>query len=294
MIADGFPSIFQVNHLRSNMKLSTYQEIKNSMGTDSDGGDDCVFGMSTAERMHFEEYGFVVLRGLGEGRFVEQMLEVTRKGLDERIPPIEYEADLKYPGAPESYSQPGGQTVRRLKQAHSRHIVFTEWMNYGPVKSSLRQLLGHELVCPLAHHNCIMTKEPQFSSETGWHQDIRYWSFARPDLVSVWLALGTENRQNGCLQLVPSSHRMTFGQHQFDAELFFRSDLPENQKLLETRVYAELEAGDVLLFHARTLHAATRNHTDQTKYAVVFTFRAVDNPPREGSRSAASPELLIH
>ena len=44
----------------------------------------------------------------------------------------------------------------------------------------------------------------------------------------------------------------------------------------------------------KTLHAATRNYTDQTKYSVVFTFRGADNPPRAGSRSAESPELLVH
>ena len=57
---------------------------------------------------------------------------------------------------------------------------------------------------------------------------------------------------------------------------------------------AVLDAGDVLFFHCKTLHAATRNHTEQTKYSVVFTFRGADNPPRAESRSAESPELLIH
>ncbi len=265
------------------------------METDSPAIDDLRSeGMTLSERMHFEEYGYVILRRLAGENTVKRMITTTRKGLEYSIPPVEYEADLRYPGAPESLVDLGGKTIRRLKQAHSRGIAFTEWVTFPPLVSSLKQLLGPELVCPLAHHNCVMTKEPQFSSDTGWHQDIRYWSFPKPELVSIWLALGNENKENGCLQLVPGSHRMTFNQHQFDEEFFFRDDLRENQKLLEQTVHAELEAGDVLLFHCRTLHAATRNHTNQTKYSVVFTFRGAENSPVPGSRSAASPELLIH
>lgn len=249
---------------------------------------------SQTELQHFESQGYLVLRGVANVAIIDEMRRLTREGLERALPPVEYEADLRYPGAPDSHDQQGGKTIRRLKQAHSRGIVFTDWILNPIIKSTLQQILGPELICPLAHHNCIMTKVPQFSSDTGWHQDIRYWSFARPELVSVWLALGTENRQNGCLQLVPGSHRRVFGQQQFDNDLFFRDDLPENQPVLDQRVYAELEPGDVLLFHCRTLHAATRNHTDQTKYSVVFTFRSADNPPRPGSRSASSPELLVH
>ena len=58
-----------------------------------------------------------------------------------------------------------------------------------------------------AHHNCVMTKNPGYSSETHWHQDIRYWSFQQPELVSVWTALGREHKGNGCLRVLPGSHQ---------------------------------------------------------------------------------------
>ncbi|MBT5020719.1 MAG: phytanoyl-CoA dioxygenase family protein [Planctomicrobium sp.] len=250
--------------------------------------------MTQAERMHFEEHGYVILRHLTREETVNEIRNITLQDCDQEVAPIEFEADLKYPGAPDSLDEFGGKTIRRLKQAHSRGIVFTDWLTAPNLVKSLQQILGQDLVCPLAHHNCIMTKEPRFSSDTGWHQDIRYWSFTRPDLVSTWLALGNETKENGCLQLIPGSHRMTFGQHQFDSELFFRSDLPENQAILDKKIYAELAPGDVLLFHARTLHAASRNHSDETKYALVFTFRSLDNPPKLGTRTAESPEILIH
>jgi len=250
--------------------------------------------LSFERRTLFDRDGFVVLRSLTNQSMIERMLRVTMRDRENRVEPIEYEFELNYPGAPNSIDEDGGKTIRRLKQAHARDSVFTEWMNSPELKGILRELLGPELVCPLAHHDCIMTKEPQFSSDTGWHQDIRYWSFGKPELISVWLALGKENLENGCLQVIPGSHRMRFQQHQFDENLFFRTDLEDNQTILNQCVPVELAPGDVLFFHCRTLHSASRNHTKQTKNSVVFTFRSLDNPPLSGTRSAASPEILLH
>ena len=248
---------------------------------------------SLEEVEHFEQQGYVIARNLAGEDFRLEMQRITLEGLGREIGPVEYEADLHYPGAPASRSAEGGRTIRRLKNALGRHPVFAEWLSHPSLVNRLRQLVGPDLVVPLAHHNCIMTKQPEFSSDTGWHQDIRYWSFSRPELVSVWLALGPETQQNGCLHVIPGTHRMTFERHRFDEDLFLRPELPENAHLIETKVPAELEPGDVLFFHARTFHAASRNSTQNPKFSVVFTVRPLDNPPLPGTRSASMPELLI-
>lgn len=249
--------------------------------------------LSATEWEQFHRDGFLVFRQLIPAATREQMLAVTLDGVQREIGPIEYEAELRYPGAPASLTVEGGRTIRRLKQAHSRHFVFTQWLSDHELTDRLSDLLGPKLVMPLAHHNCIMTKQPQFSSDTGWHQDIRYWAFQRPELISVWISLVPETLQNGCLRVIPGSHRMHIDRSRFDAELFFRSDLPENQTVIATAIPVLLDPGDVLFFHCKLLHAASRNHTMQTKYSAVFTFRASDNPPQPGSRSAESPELLL-
>ncbi len=249
---------------------------------------------SPKELDSFERDGYAIVRNVADAELRQRMLNVTLEGLHRHIEPLEYEADLHYPGAPVSTSELGGKTVRRLKQAHSRDFVFTQWIQNPAIVNRLKQILGPKIVCPLSHHNCIMTKEPKFSSDTGWHQDIRYWSFERPELVSVWLALGNETEQNGCLQLVPGSHCTPFERSRFDDEIFFRTDLAENQAVLSKKILAELNPGDVLFFHCKTLHAATRNRTDNTKYSLVLTYRSLDNPPKEESRSVVLPELLIH
>ncbi len=246
------------------------------------------------EELHqFWEEGFYVVPGLAEAGLREHMIAVAHEGVDRLIEPLEYEADLGYPGAPSNRAMAGGRTVRRLQQAHARDAVFTRWIQHPDVVTRIRQLLGPDIVCPLAHHNCIMTKHPRFSSETGWHQDIRYWSYQRPELVSVWLALGSERNENGSLLLIPGSHRIALDRSRMDERLFVRTDLPENQQLLDQAVEAPLNAGDVLFFHCRTIHAAGANRTDDPKLSTVFTYRSADNPPVPGSRSASLAEMLI-
>lgn len=249
--------------------------------------------LSMSEWTQFQNDGYLIVRQIIPAAIREQMLAVTLEGIAHAIEPIEYESELQYPGAPPSLAAEGGRTIRRLKQAHTRHQVFTQWLNDRELLDRLADLLGPKLVMPLAHHNCIMTKQPHHSSDTGWHQDIRYWSFERPELISVWLALGAEYPRNGSLLVIPGSHRMTLERDRFDDALFFRTDHPANADMLAQAVPVELAAGDVLFFHCRTLHAASRNYADATKYSVVFTFRAASNPPRPGSRSAQAGELLL-
>jgi len=221
------------------------------------------------------------------------MLEVAAEHLAAGVAPIEYEADLQYPGAPPARDAPGGRTVRRLLQAYSRDAAFAQWATSREVADGLVPLLGDAVFLSRAHHNCVMTKNPSYSSSTGWHRDIRYWSFARPELVSVWLALGRERVENGCLLVLPGSHIMEFGPQQLDPAQFLRTDVPAHRGLLATQAAVELDPGDVLFFHCRLFHAAGHNEAAETKYSVVYTYHAAANGPIEGTRSASVPEVAL-
>lgn len=245
------------------------------------------------ELEQYQHDGYVIARGLAAPILCAGMKRLAEQQLTAQQPPLEYEADLHYPGAPDSREAPGGRTVRRMLHAYERGAPFRDWAAHPELLVCLHQLLGPKLVLSQAHHNSIMTKQPHYSSATLWHQDIRYWSFERPELVSVWLALGPEIESNGCLKLLPGSQCMEFAPNRFDAATFFRTDLPDNQGLIATQRLAALAAGDVLFFHCRTLHAAGRNRSADTKFSLVYTYHAPDNHPLPGSRSASLPGIAI-
>ncbi len=241
----------------------------------------------------FRQNGYLIKRVMLSGSILEAIQKDAKKMVEQAESPVEYEADVHYEGAPESRQAEGGQTIRRFLQVFDRCEEFKQFGKSNEVKAVLSELMGDEIYLVRSHHNSLMTKEPKYSSQTHWHRDIRYWNYDHENLVSVWLALGDETRDNGALMLIPGTHRVEFERQNFDEALFFRKDLPENQALIDSAVMAELAAGDVLFFHCRTLHAASNNKTDQTKLSLVYTYRPATTKPLPESRSSAYPDEKI-
>lgn len=242
----------------------------------------------------FQRDGFLLLNGIADAETLGSIRQIAEHGLGARISPFELEADVQYPGSPASVFAEGGETIRRLRQAWQRNAVLADWAKNPRVVHLIQQLLGgNRVLLTQAHHNCIMTKHPSYSSETLWHRDCRYWNFTDCNLVSAWLALGEEQKNNGALLVVPGSHRLALEQYQFDQATFFRQDIPENQELLARAVQLELAPGDVLLFHAQLLHAAGRNVSSEPKMALVFTYHNEATQPVAGTRSAQYPEIQV-
>ncbi len=243
---------------------------------------------------NFQQDGFVVARSLLSIERIELLTLAIERNLNPPLAPLEFEADVSYPGSPESQLAIGGQTPRRLLSAYSRDLVFRELAADPVVVETLKALMGTEQVMlSQNHHNCVMTKMPGFSSETHWHQDIRYWRFDRPELISVWTALGDEKVANGALRLIPGTHVQDFERGRFDAKLFLRPELEENAALIAGAVDCELEAGDVVFFHSRTFHAAGRNSTEQRKLSIAYSYHAADNYPIPGTRSSRFPSIAL-
>jgi len=242
----------------------------------------------------FSRDGYAVSRGLLGTERVGELVGVIDESLNPALAPVEYEADVHYPGAPESVNAPGGRTPRRLLNAFGRDALFRQAAREPGIADTLQRLMGSsEVMVSQNHHNCVMTKHPGYSSVTSWHQDIRYWRFDRRDLVSVWIALGPETLDNGCLLVIPGSHTLEFEPGQFDAAMFFREDYEPNAGLLASATPVELAAGDVLFFHSRTLHAAGRNASDVVKRSLVFTYRTADNAPIPQTRSAVYEDIPV-
>lgn len=242
----------------------------------------------------FSRDGFVVVRGLCEPTLLQRMRRRAISYLDPLMGPVEFEADVGYPGSPPGRCAEGGDTPRRLLNAYSRHEDFRSWATGPVVRDHLRLLFArNDVLMSQCHHNCIMTKYPGYSSVTMWHQDIRYWSFDRPELISVWLALGEERASNGALRMIPGSHAMNIDRGRLDKDLFLRPELPVNAALIDQSVCVELEPGDVVFFHCRVFHAAGKNRTDRVKLSYVSTYHLADNHPIPDTRSAQLPGIEL-
>lgn len=240
--------------------------------------------LSPQQCEQFEREGFILLRSFASPQQCHTLREAALEEIELRHDPIETEGE---------YTDTGNRTLRRLRQVYDRREEFRSWMTEPVMRPILREVLGDTPVITLAHHNSIMTKMPATSTETCWHQDRRYWSFENDNLVSIWLALGEETMHNGVLEFIPGSHKLDFRPEQFDARTCFRTGLEENDALIAKRVHFDLNGGDVVLFHCRTLHHAYDNRTDELKVSFVYTVRGKANPPIPGTRSSAHGEIEL-
>ena len=248
--------------------------------------------LSDAAASAFARDGYLVVRGLASHDVCDRMAALAAEALDPLVGPAEFEADVGYPGAPADRGASGGDTPRRLLNAYARSPDYRRWATDARLVGTLERLTGApRVLLSQCHHNCVMTKHPGFGSATLWHHDIRYWSFERPELISVWLALGQETAANGALWVIPGSHLLHVGRGRLDRDLFLRPEAPENAGFIAAAVPLALEKGDVVFFHCRLFHAAGRNDADRVKLSVVFTYHDADNRPIPGTRSARLPSI---
>ena len=236
----------------------------------------------------FKENGFLLIRDFYDKNRCDAIRDIAKVHLKYAIEPIETE--FEYIGIEK---QEYKESIRRLRQVYDRDILFKEWMHHSKIKPILEQVLDEEPVIVTAHHNSIMTKLPKTSTHTCWHRDSRYWHYSGDNLVSVWLALGKETKENGVLEFIPKSHRMDLKEHQFDTKSFFRTDLEKNQKLIEKKVSFDLNKGDIVLFHSELLHRADANSTNEPKISFVYTVKGASVKAIDGTRSAKFKEIPL-
>jgi len=234
--------------------------------------------LTSAQITEFDKNGFLLLKKFADPELCDAILSKAKEHLNKQTEPIESEEE--YLRADSSST-----TIRRLRQVYNREDIFKEWMTAQKIRPILEQLLGKHPYLLLAHHNSIMTKLPHKSSITTWHQDIRYWHYENDELLSVWLSLGDEFLENGLLEFIPGSHKMDFSADMFDERASFRDDLEKNREIISKRVHFNLSKGDIVLFHAKTLHYAHQNETDKAKISFVYSLRSATNRPLNNTRS---------
>ena len=250
--------------------------------------------LTFAQIQQFKIDGYLVLPDLLGLHEIDRLRLLTEQHTSARVEPYELEAHLRYPGAPNSTTSEGGETIRRLLMAYQRNPAFSEQASRIEITGGIKQILDTAtLRLNPNHHNCIMTKQPAFSSETLWHRDTRYWNFSDKYLVNAWFALGDEHEANGAMKILPVSHRWEVQERALDDAQFLKLDHPDNQYRLATQRLVALNQGDVLLFSAHCFHAAGKNITSTPKYSMVFTYHSESTTPIAGTHSASRAEIAM-
>ncbi|MBP3962041.1 phytanoyl-CoA dioxygenase family protein [Paenibacillus lignilyticus] len=106
----------------------------------------------------------------------------------------------------------------------------------------------------------------------GWHQDYVYWQCTNTtNLVTAWIALQDTDLTNGCMQVIPGSHKWGL----LNSDGFFNTELEAVKKQMEVdeKPWREepliLKAGQVSFHHSYTIHGSRQNYSNDPRLSIV-------------------------
>ncbi len=106
---------------------------------------------------------------------------------------------------------------------------------------------------------------------TAWHQDDEYWPIEPMGATTAWVAITPCRKANGCLRVIPGSHRRR-ALHRVDDSGAFPRNLDPDSFDEADAVDVELEPGQLMLFHALLVHGSWPNTSSQPRTGLTMRF----------------------
>ncbi|MBV9867477.1 MAG: phytanoyl-CoA dioxygenase family protein [Abitibacteriaceae bacterium] len=206
--------------------------------------------ISDSHRKFYNENGYVVVEKLlspDEAAFFrDHFMELRETG--------------NYPGdmvADTKQSRDPLKRYPRMIQMHNWDDTSLRWMLDERINQCLTTLLERE---PFAVQTMLYFKPPKARGQ-ALHQDNFYLKAQPGTCMAAWLALDPCDEANGCMQVVPGSHRWPIlCTQKADTKTSFTDvtvPIPEGQKV--EPVF--MQPGDTLFFHGSLVHGSFPNST---------------------------------
>ena len=244
--------------------------------------------LSQKQLADWERDGFIVLRGFANRSIGEEMAAET---IDEirADPPSAHPGEPGYVLGNGMLVQPEGKIPERAEQPEdyvakvfNTHLAgaahdFAVGTEAGDVVASI---LGDDID---VFQSMFILKNPGAWGQP-WHQDSYYFNFDQQPQIGLWLAISEATLENGCLSVLPGSHRRPILPHETDRREGANQGYMEVLGLDDSAAIPVLmEPGDLLVFHSYLLHRSVDNRGGSRRSAMVYHYGRADsrnlNPP---------------
>ena len=171
----------------------------------------------------------------------------------------------EYPGP--TRERPGGFNLR-YRWAH-------DLATSGNILDCVEMALGPDIVL---WATVFWYKEPHNTRYIPWHQDASYWPMEPRINLTAWIALGPTFPENGCLCLIPGSHKEWLDDEYqpLDKDSAFSRGLATEQVDESRAVDMTMQPGDVTFFSEAILHGSNANRSDVPRLGFSLRFTTPD------------------
>lgn len=171
----------------------------------------------------------------------------------------------------------GDKQSDELDTPHFQDDRLFEFLFHPNVVDVVSSLIGPAIGLFSSHFIC---KDPYTGRATPWHEDSSYWKdrFNRHDrIVTVWLAIDRSFRENGCMRVIPGTHRNGFSEYESVNPSVNTFGLQIRSLDESTAVDFELEPGQCSLHDARLIHGAAANTSPYRRCGYTMRYFATDH-----------------
>jgi ectoine hydroxylase-related dioxygenase (phytanoyl-CoA dioxygenase family) len=228
-------------------------------------------------REQWERDGFFIKRGLVSplccAAIEQEVITQIRRDPPERHPGEQvYFSGENYLIYPETAPSQGAahpeDLISKVFNCHAEQET-RRTAESNAVVDVVAELLGSDIDC---FQSQFIFKNPGVIGQP-WHQDSYYFNFTLQPQVGVWLALSRATLENGCLWVLPGSHREPIHAHIPDRRPSAnRGYLEIVDQNFDARQPVLMEPGDVLFFHSFLMHMSMDNVADYRRSAMVYHY----------------------
>jgi phytanoyl-CoA hydroxylase len=150
-----------------------------------------------------------------------------------------------------------------IGQAHTRSALLAELVRAPIYLDAAARFVGPDADL---YYNQAVIKPPGTGRSFAWHQDSGYHVTRPLEYVTCWTAISRTFLANGCIWVIPASHRWGLLDHPFDEETRERRAAVPSEA---GAIPVEMEPGQVAIFSSLLLHKSGPNTSGRIRRGYV-------------------------
>ena len=163
-----------------------------------------------------------------------------------------------------------------LDTPHFRDPRLLEFLLSDEALDLVEPFIGPNIALWSSH---FISKDPYTGRATPWHEDSAFWQgrlSSYDKIVTIWLALDPTDRENGCMRVIPGTHRNGFSEYEAVDAARHTFDRQAKKVDESQAVYFELAAGECSLHDSRIMHGASANTSPRRRCGYTMRYFATD------------------